>query len=87
MSSRDIYTLDDFDLRDKRVLLRVDINSPIDPTTDRILDDTRMRAVLPTINDLKGTKLIITGHQSKPGKSEFTSLKKNAEKMSCLIGQ
>jgi len=87
MTSCDFYTLDDFDLKDKRVLLRVDINSPIDPTTGRILDDTRMRAVLPTIKDLSGTKLIITGHQSKPGKSDFTPLKKHAEKMSLLIGQ
>ena len=46
MSSRDFYTLDDFDLKDNRVLLRVDINSPINPTTGRILDDTRMQAIV-----------------------------------------
>ncbi len=38
------YTMDDFDFENKRVLLRVDINSPIDPKTNRILDDTRIKS-------------------------------------------
>ncbi len=87
MTSRDFYTLDDFDFADKRVLLRVDINSPIDPTTGRILDVTRMRAILPTIQDLKYAKVIMTGHQSKPGKSDFTSFRAHAQKLSGLVGR
>jgi len=35
------YTIDDFNLEDKTVLVRVDINSPVDPSTGSILDNTR----------------------------------------------
>ena len=35
----DYLTLNDFDLTDKRILLRLDINSPLDPTTNRVLDE------------------------------------------------
>jgi phosphoglycerate kinase len=37
-------TLDDVDVKDKVVLVRVDFNSPVDPETKKVLDDTRIRA-------------------------------------------
>ena len=37
-------TLDDFNVRDKTVLVRVDFNSPVDPKTKKVLDDSRIRA-------------------------------------------
>ena len=36
-------TMDDFDFKDKTVLVRVDFNSPIDPETRAILDATRIK--------------------------------------------
>ena len=44
----DFLTLDDVDVADKTVFLRADINSPLDPNTKRILDATRIQAVIPT---------------------------------------
>jgi len=38
-------TLDDYEVEDKTVIVRVDINSPIDPETGEILDDNRIRNV------------------------------------------
>jgi phosphoglycerate kinase len=87
MTSREFFTLDDFDFRDKRVLLRVDINSPIDPSTGHILDDTRMRAIVPTVNDLRDAKLIMIGHQSKPGKSDYTTFRGHAIRLSNVVGR
>ncbi len=85
--SRDFFTIDDFDLRGKTVLLRADINSPMDPVSGRILDDTRMRRHIPTINDLKSGKTAILAHQSKPGKKDFTNLSKHAEQLTQLLGR
>ena len=51
MSTR-IQSIDEFDLDGTRVLLRVDINSPIDPMTRRIVDETRIGKSLATIRDL-----------------------------------
>lgn len=74
----DYLTLDDFDLRDKRVLLRLDINAPIDPDTGQILDDGRIVAAKPTLDALTQAKVVILSHQSRPGKEDFTSLKEHS---------
>lgn len=60
-----IYTLNDIDLRDKTVLLRVDINQPIDRDTNSLKDITRIKAALPTIQQLHavGAKVVIMAHQ------------------------
>ena len=47
----DIKTIDDFDIKGKTVLLRVDINSPVD-SAKRIKDDTRIKSSAPTIKEL-----------------------------------
>jgi phosphoglycerate kinase len=84
---RDFFTLDDFDLAGSTVLLRVDINSPIDPGTGRLLNDARIREHLATIRDLQETKLAVLAHQSRPGKDDFTTLEAHAERMSVLLGR
>jgi len=72
--SLDFLTLDDVETAGKRVFLRVDINSPIDPATKRIIDDARIKAVAPTLKDLAGAGVVVGAHQSRPGKYDFTSL-------------
>jgi len=74
----DYLTLEDFDLRDRRVLLRLDINVPIDPRTKQILDDTRIAAAKPTLDSLTEAKVAVLSHQSRPGKDDFTSLQEHA---------
>src|SRR3989304_2365191 len=71
-------TLDDFELRDKRVLLRLDINVPIDPSTEQILDNKRPPAAKPTLDALKQSKVVVLSHQSRPGRGDFTSLQQHA---------
>ena len=50
--SLDFYTMDDFDFQGKTVLVRVDVNSPVDPNTGLILDDTRIKLHSQTIAEL-----------------------------------
>ena len=70
----------------KTVLLRLDLNSPIDPTTNLILDDKRFREHLPTIHALSDSRTVIVTHQSRPGKKDFTTLEAHAEKLELLLG-
>jgi len=84
---RNFYTLDDFNVSGSTVLLRVDINSPIDPSTGRILNDARVREHLDTIRDLANTRLAILAHQSRPGRDDFTTLEAHADRMSALLGR
>jgi phosphoglycerate kinase len=85
--SLDFYTLDDFELEGKTVLLRLDINSPIDPTTGDLLDDSRLRQHAVTVKALNRSKVVVLAHQSKPGKSDFTPLDKHAKRLSTIIGK
>lgn len=81
---KEFHTLEDFDFRGKTTLLRVDINCPMDKTTLRIINDSRIRRVIPTVRELmgKGAKLVILAHQSRKGKWDFTSLEQHSERLS-----
>jgi phosphoglycerate kinase len=81
-------TIKDIDLSGKRVLTRVDVNVPLDEQNN-IADDTRIRAVLPTINYAldENAKVIIASHMGRPkGKvdSKF-SLAPVAKRLSRLL--
>lgn len=79
-------TLADVETRGKTVLVRVDLNSPIDPSSNTILDDKRFREHVPTIQALKASKVVVLAHQSRPGKKDFTTLEAHAEKLERLLG-
>jgi len=77
-----ILTMNDFDFKDKTVLVRVDFNSPVDPQTKMVLDDTRIRAhAEATIRELveKGAKVAVLAHQGRPGEPDFIPLQQHAE--------
>ena len=83
-------TVEDIQVRGKKVLVRVDFNVPMDKG-GQINDDRRIREALPTIKYLKncGAKVILMSHLGRPkGKvnPEF-SLKPIGEKLSTLLGQ
>ena len=73
-------TMDDFDFRGKTVLLRVDFNSPVDPETKKITDDSRIREHAGTVRELsgKGAKVVILAHQGRPGDPDFIPLEQHA---------
>ncbi|MDH5688689.1 MAG: phosphoglycerate kinase [Candidatus Bathyarchaeota archaeon] len=83
-------TIDDYEFEGKTVLVRVDFNSPVDPETKKVLDDTRIRAHgETTIRELseKGARVVILAHQGRPGEPDFISLKQHAEMLRGIVGQ
>ncbi len=75
-------TLDDFDVKNKVVLVRVDFNSEIDPTTKKVTSDVRIKAhAETTLKELaeKGAKTVVLAHQGRKGDPDYTTLKQHAE--------
>ena len=77
------------DLSGKRVLVRSDLNVPLDGTT--ITDDGRIRASVPTITQLSdaGARVVVTAHLGRPGGSPDPkySLEPVAHRLSELLGR
>jgi phosphoglycerate kinase len=84
--TKQFRTLDDVDVKDKRVLLRVDLNVPMEQ--GRVTDTTRLERVAPTILELsaKGGKVILLAHFGRPkGRDPKESLKPVAAALSQVI--
>ncbi len=88
MSKKTVANLAASDLSGKRVLVRADFNVPLD--NGSITDDTRIRAALPTIQDLtsKGAKVILSSHFGRPkGVDNKYRLTPVAHRLSELLGK
>jgi len=83
-------SIDAFDYDAKTVLLRVDINSPIDPQTKLITNENRLQKSLPTIHKLlqRGAKLAIIAHQGDTlDYQNLRSMEEHAQKLTTYLGR
>ncbi len=83
-------TMDSYDYKGKRVLVRLDINSPIDKTTKKIVNENRIDKSIPTLSYLieKGAKIAIIAHQGDTlDYANLISLKEHAKKLSEKLGR
>ena len=82
-------TLDDVDVKGKRVLVRVDLNVPM--VDGKVSDDTRIRAVAPTIKEIadQGGKAILLAHFGRPkdGPEAKYSLKQVVPAVAAVLGK
>ncbi len=85
-----MQTISNYNFSGKRALIRVDFNVPLDKSTFKITDDTRIRATLPTINKiLEGNgSVILMSHLGRPdnGPDPKYSLKHVLAHLSELLG-
>jgi len=87
----DKMTVRDMEVNNKRVLVRVDVNVPLDEGTGVITDDSRIRAVLPTIKYLidRKAKVILCSHLGRPKGKVVDKLRLAvvAQRLSQILGR
>jgi phosphoglycerate kinase len=86
--STSFRTLDQAEVKGKRVLVRVDLNVPTED--GKVTDTTRLERIVPTITELadKGGKVILLSHFGRPkGRDPKQSLKPVADKLSAILGR
>jgi phosphoglycerate kinase len=83
---KDYLAMSDVVLDNKRVLVRVDFNSPMD-SNGNILDDRRIKSNLGTLRNLEHSRVVLMSHQSRPGKKDYTTLEAHAKLATELLGR
>ncbi len=85
-----MQTIDKYNFKGKKTIIRVDFNVPLDKQTFAVTDDTRIRGALPTINKIlsDGGSVILMSHLGRPkGVEEKYSLKHVIGRLSELLGK
>lgn len=78
----------DVDLKGKKVLIRVDINSNIDVDKMEITESPRISVLVPFLRDIfSESAVIIMAHQSRPGEKDFTDLDIHAKEIEKQLGK
>ncbi len=80
-------TVDDADLAGKNVLLRTDLNLPIEDGEPQTT--VRFRRYMDTVEELseQGARTLVIAHQGRPARNDFLSLERHSEIMSEHMGQ
>lgn len=83
----DYTSYKDVDLKGKKIIMRVDINSNIDMEKYEIRESPRITALVPALNELKDSAIILIAHQSRPGSKDFTDLDIHAKEIEKQLGR
>ncbi len=82
-----MLTIEDLPLDGKIVFLRVDMNTPIDPSTGKLMELNRIQEASVTIRDLNKSKVVVGSHQGRVGRDDYISLAQHAEALSKILGK
>ena len=82
-----MLTIEDLSLDNKVVFVRVDMNTPLDPSTKKLLELNRIQEAAVTIRDLSKSKVVVGSHQGRVGRDDFISLSQHAEALIQILGK
>ncbi|MEE9585634.1 MAG: phosphoglycerate kinase [Nitrososphaerales archaeon] len=81
-----MLTIEDIEPEGKTIFARVDLNTPLDPKTGKLMELNRIAEASVTIRDLKNSKVVVASHQGRVGRDDFISLEQHAEALSKYLG-
>jgi len=82
-----MLTLEDLELGEKSVFLRVDINTPVHPETGELIEQARLEEAANTIKDLPDSKVVVASHQGRIGRPDYVSLAPHARALQDILGK
>ncbi|MEM0383407.1 MAG: phosphoglycerate kinase [Candidatus Caldarchaeum sp.] len=87
MAVVDFLTVDDLEWVGRRVFVRVDLNTPIDPVSGKLMELHRIREASFTVKHLNGAKIVLGSHQGRVGRYDYVSLSQHAKALSEVLGR
>lgn len=82
-----MLTIEDLSLDGKVVFLRVDMNTPLEPSTGKLMELNRIQEAAVTIRDLSKSKVVVGSHQGRVGRDDYIPLKQHSEALSQILGK
>ncbi|MDG6996208.1 MAG: phosphoglycerate kinase, partial [Nitrososphaerota archaeon] len=79
--------MEDLSLDGKVVFLRVDMNTPLEPSTGKLMELNRIQEAAVTIRDLSKSKVVVGSHQGRVGRDDYIPLKQHSEALSQILGK
>jgi len=83
----EFLTIDDLQLEGKTVLIRVDINTPINPKTGELLELNRIKEASVTLKSLSESKVVVASHQGRVGRYDYVSLRQHSKALAGVMGK
>jgi phosphoglycerate kinase len=80
------YTLDDVETEDRLVLMRSDLNTPVDKDGN-LIERVRLEEATVSLRDLSDARTVIISHQGRVGRPDFIELEKHASILSQLLNR
>lgn len=80
-------TIDNVDLDGKRVFVRVDINTPVNPETGELLELSRIEEAALTIRDLSKSTVVVASHQGRVGRYDYIPMDRHAKALERILGR
>lgn len=85
MNAGDFLTIEDLGPEGKTILLRTDINTPVDPKTGKLIERARIEEAMISINSLSKSKLVVCSHQGRVGREDYVSLEQHAKILATML--
>jgi len=82
-----LLTMDNLELDGKKVFVRVDINTPVNPETGELLELSRLEEAAITVRDLAKSVAIVASHQGRVGRYDYIPMDKHAKALERILGR
>ena len=86
-TENDFLTLEDLAPEGKTILVRADINTPVDPKTGKLIERMRIEEATITLRDLSKSKVVLCSHQGRVGRDDYIPLDQHALALSETLGK